>query len=944
MNCTRLAVWMCAGLLLARADPGLLAQDSPARPASRPAPAASLLLPYAEYQQLQSLARAQSGRGPRSHLTTAEFVGRPAADGSLQLSATFAYRHLPGVARSSIELLNARAALVAVSSEPPGAVVAAAPPVGSDSLPRFLLTSAPGQEGTVTVEWLLHTDGSGPVRRALLAPALAGDCRFRLELADPAAAVSIEPALAVERLPAAPGFPVRLSATLRSQPVRLAWGRGQTASSDERPAITLVRQSNRYVLSRRALLTFSRLEFAVSGAPLVAARLVLPAKGTQVVRVSPGEFSFLPETGALTVTFSEPVLGPETLSLELRQPLSAPLSGGLMLAPPHLSDEVRLREGWLSVQTAEPLEVVPDPASPVSATVAVVSRPPPDLLPPRGLSTRLLLSYRKGDLVLPLVLGGWPATRALPLAGEELAAETRFLGDGTARNHVKLSAWNSEACTLSVALGEEPTCSVDLATLDGRPVPVRAVAASARGDLPPRGLLDLPAAGAGGVRRTLTLDGLSGPAPVGLAGVLTLRLPAPEFPVKGLAWRIEAPRDYVFFDPSGPLRPGVPPAGSYPSRFGAEALKLILTCLLWLGLPAVGLLAAALVARRALGGEPVFAGAAGVVSILLLVLVLLGLYALAVPIYRRTLGYPAGPASGRSDPEQEAISRPGLAWPPVRHELGQIPMSSAASSRDAAGEDLSRLPPPTPVLVPAFPALADPRAPVETAARPEETGGARLPVLQGERWSDTEPGGSLRLTLAAWMPPVATPVTPAGPSGAASPLSSGTSVPSTSAATAATAEAGPAERAGSELTVSFRYVQAAALPILQGLSVLLGLGLFLLLWLCLTDPSRAAAHGAGLAAAFLALWLTASVLPPGQDYGATGFALPLVLTVFYLLGHRFLSPRLRGELTRSLEHAAGLNMASPAEVQISDLFQDSDGISFVAERAGVEPPAPEGKD
>jgi hypothetical protein len=49
-------------------------------------------------------------------------------------------------------------------------------------------------------------------------------------------------------------------------------------------------------------------------------------------------------------------------------------------------------------------------------------------------------------------------------------------------------------------------------------------------------------------------------------------------------------------------------------------------------------------------------------------------------------------------------------------------------------------------------------------------------------------------------------------------------------------------------------------------------------------------------------------------------------------------------LTRSLEQAAGLNMASPAEVQIGDLFQDADGISFVADKPGAEPPAPERKD
>jgi hypothetical protein len=603
--------------------------------------------------------------------------------------------------------------------------------------------------------------------------------------------------------------------------------------------------------------------------------------------------------------------------------------------------------------------------SPVATAVVAVSRPPPDLLPSRGLSTRLLLSFRKGDLVLPLLIGSWPATRALPLAAEELVAETRFLGDGTARTHLRLSAWNSEACTLSVALATQPTCSVDSAALDGRPVPVRSLdpvvdsvspgLASTSAGSPRSGTgsedtgrqrraVDLPPAGAGGVRRIVTLDGVSGAAPSGLAGVLTLRLPAPEFPVKGLAWRIEAPRDYLIFDPSGPLQPGSAPAGFYPSRFGAETLRLILTCLLWIGLPSLAVLAAALVARRAMGGEPVFAGAAGVVSILILVAVVLGLYALAVPVYRRALGYPPGPSgSVQLDPEQEAALRPGLSWPPERTDSGRVPISSASSSRDAAGEDFPRMAPASPVLVPAFPSLADPRAGVETAGRLEDAASGRPSEAPGAGRYEFAPGGSLNLSLVGWMPPVGASVSPAGASSGAVAVSTASAALVTGSNATETAYARSAQP-GPELIVSFKFVQASALPVLQGLSVLLGLGMFLLLWLCLTDPTRAAAHGAGLGAAFLVLWFTASALPAGQDYGASGFALPLVLTSLYLFVQRLLSPRLRGELTRSLEQAAGLNMASPAEVQIGDLFQDADGISFVADKPGAEPPAPERKD
>ncbi|MBI2945171.1 MAG: hypothetical protein HYY25_13310 [Candidatus Wallbacteria bacterium] len=913
----RASLWMCAWLLLAGVD----AQERPAA-AGAPGEGPLVYVPYSELRRLGGAAGA--GAIPISHVTSAVLEVRAGELGPARLTARFRYRHVAGVDRSSIPLFAARVALQGVIGRP------AAPPVQArpiaDGVTELTLPPGSSEEGELELTGFLEVEQTGESRSIVLTPPAAASCRLVLELSGGATAPSIEPSIASETDLTKAGV-VRMCALVPHRTVRLSWHGGRDGPTEPHATpirLAVVRQLDRATLSPGSLTVASRLTLEALGGAVDSVRVRIRGAGAEILSVTPGEHDWDAASGTLAVTLPSAVGAGEELAIDYRLPLPVPAPASIVLSAPVVEDTGEPREAWLALQSTEPLDVSLDASTLPSGATLATGRLPSELSGTKGGSPRVALRYRRAGLFARVMLGPWPVAGSAGLAapvGTGLVAQTRITDGKTLSTRWRCSVAAREPCTVSVRFDEGTSVALGRWTLADQP-------AEGESSGPPgarRASVRLrPAAGA--VTREVGLDWTAPFAPLMWFGTVSVSLPAPEFAVREASWRIAGPPGYVSFGHSGEFRGATPAPSHFPYRFAGEVAEQLIQALVWVGLPALLLAMGVLWVRRGPGGEQAFSTLAGVASVGLAVLMAVAVYFLAVPVLKGTLmtrlADPAlGPMGDGLHPGGEPMAVPGggggapLARPlsaelgPIRPDDGARPfVASAGPTPGPLDEAGYRIPPvgpgPGAGWEPSGGRAEGPRLP---AVEPLAAGAERPPppLASGAAQAD-----EVTLTRGVWL------------------------LDAVTAASTATA--------GGHWAVSFHVLYRPMLPVLQGLTVVFGFVLFLGLALVLGGREATSSNLATAVGSFLLLWVVEAVLPPGASYGSTAFALPLAGLALYRGVRRLLDPRLRDELGRSLGGAGAFGLSSASEVQIGDLFPDSDGISFVAERASDA--APEKKD
>ncbi|MBI3890696.1 MAG: hypothetical protein HY303_04105, partial [Candidatus Wallbacteria bacterium] len=823
----RASVGLCACLLLS----AVCADERPATPAGPSADGPSVYVPYSEYRRLIAAGQPETASGPRSHLTSASLTVHVGTGALAVVTGVFRYRHVQSAPQLELTLLGGRTAVERVDSRPPGARVVARTGKGG---PELALAVSPAVEGEVELRVKMPVERSGSSCWLSLTPQLSASCRLELDLPADASAVTVEPALSVDSAPS----PGRVHAMVPHAPVRISWhsGRGDSTEPGAEPkAVDVSRQLTRFVLSSGSMSVFTRLTVEPSGSPVAALHLRLPGGRPDWVQASPGEHTWDATSGTLTIAFPEPLAGREQVSVEYRLPVAVPAPASLLLSAPFVADKPEPREAWLLLQSTDPIEVSVDPASLPPGTSIAAGRYPPELGSVRGASTRLALKYRQPDLAVRLKLDTWPletswATR--PVAGSDLTAETLFSENRRAQTKLKLSVASGRAATCSFQFTGAATATFDAVSVDGHAEePIRPLS-STRCTL----LLKRPSGDAS--LHTVGLDFTVSQASLMWFGSIRLALPAPDFVVRGLSWKISAPPAYLFFSSCGSFDGGPALPSFFPYRFGAEVADLLAASLVWVGVPAVLLAFALLWLRRTPLGEQALSTAAGLASVAAAVVLAAAVYFLAAPVFRGALisrvGDPA--VLPRSDREYPPALHGGHPESEPRLEEARSPLASAGPSAGPLDEGAHRVPAIPPDVVPTF------LGPAGRGAGPAE--GPSGPTA-GRSDGEVSTGRLAELpTLvrALWLP------APAGSTMTAATSAAASTDPSRGRVTA------PAS-GDAELQVNFQYLYRPMLPVLQGLSVVFGFVLFLALSMVAVEPARAGSNGALAAASFVLLWI-----------------------------------------------------------------------------------------
>lgn len=916
----RASLWLCAWLLLAGVD----AQERPAA-AGAPGEGPLVYVPYSEFRRLGGADG--TGAMPISHVTSAVLEVRAGEPGPARLTARFRYRHVAGVERSSIPLIAARVALESTTGRPVAPPVLARPI--ADGATELALPPGSSEEGELEMTGFLEVEQTGESRSILLTPPAAASCRVVLELSGGATGPSIEPSISSETGVTKAGA-VRLSALVSHRTVRLSWHGGRDGSTEPQATpirLAVVRQLDRATLSPGSLAVASRLTLEALGGAVESLRVRIPGAGAEILSVTPGEHAWDAASGTLAVTLPSALGAGDELAIDYRLPLSVPAPASIVLSAPVVEDSGEPREAWLALQSTEPLDVSVDASTLPSGATPATGKLPSGLSGAKGGSPRVAIRYRRPGLAARVMLGPWPAAGSAGLTvpvGTALAAQTRITDGKSVSTRWRCAVAAREPCTVSVRFDEGTSVALGRWTLAGQPAEgeLSGPAGAGRASMRLRPV-------AGGATREIGLEWTTPLAPLMWFGTVRVSLPAPEFAVREATWRIAGPPGYLSFGHGGELRGGTPSPSHFPYRFAGEVAEQLVQALVWVGLPALLLTMGVLWVRRAPGGEQAFSTLAGVASVGLAVLMAVAVYFLAVPVLKGTLmtrlADPAFGAMGDGlHPAGEPVALPGAVpgtssgaelGRPLSAELGQGRsgdgarpfVASAGPTPGPLDEGGYRIPPVGPEPGTGWgPAGWRSQGPGLPADEPLPVGTERpLPLASGAAQAD-----EVTLTRGAWL---------------------------SEAATAASTAA-----AGGHWAVSFHVLYRPMLPVLQGLTVVFGFVLFLGLALVLGGREATSSNLATAVGSFLLLWIVEAVLPPGASYGSTAFALPLAGLALYRGVRRLLDPRLRDELGRSLGGAGAFGLSSASEVQIGDLFPDSDGISFVAERASDA--APEKKD